>query len=442
MLEARSENEGRHERLALFGGRPIRNRQWPKWPRADAATQRSLLDVLHSTKWTLSGQSDRLLSYERRFAEAFATYCGGKYGVSCGSGTAALTIALQALGVGPGDEVLVPGLTWVACASAVCNVGATPVLIDVEPATLCISAQTIQPALSPHTRAILLVHLYSSLAPISEICTLANEMAIPVIEDASQAHGARIAGGRAGTFGAIGVFSMQQSKLLASGEGGVCVTNDPALYRRLQQLRADGRLYADEVGGTLAEEPAFQRQIVPCGEVFGRNYCMSEFHAAILLERLPLLDAENTHRRRNFDRLHNRLTGSSGLHLVTGAAAEESTHYRVCVRLEESLLRGFDIKMIARAIAAELRLPVEPVDAPLNNNPLYAPLLSPMLSRFADAAQYDPRRFRLPEAEAAARCCLTLPHWALLGDDSDLDDIVAAFRKVLVQYRGSLVPIR
>lgn len=424
-LEARKDGPVGREELALLGGSPVRLRQWPKWPRADATTQRNLLDVLHSTKWTISGQSDRMLSYERRFADAFAEYCGAKFCVPCGSGTAALTIALQAIGVGPGDEVIVPGLTWVACASAVCHVGAVPMLADVHPATLCLSADTVRELLSPRTAAVMMVHLYSSLAPVARLRELADGVGLPLIEDASQAHGAVVAGRRVGTFGDVSAFSMQQSKLLTSGEGGACLTEDAVLYRRMQQFRADGR----GLSGADGHDP--YREIVPYGEVLGRNLCLSEFHAAILLDALGRLDVENAHRHRNFVQLTSLLSQFPGVDAVVGEEAERQTHYKVCLRFDESLLDGLPVATLARALMEELSLPVEPIDAPLNANPLYQPLRSPHIGRLARAAElYDPRRFELPAATAAARCCITMPHWCLLGDRSDLEDILDALDKV------------
>lgn len=413
--------------LALLGGSGIRTFQWPGWPRASATTQRNVLDVLHSTRWTLSGPSDRQWSYEQRFAEAFAAYCGSAHCVPCANGTAALTIALQALGIGPGDEVIVPGLTWVACASAVCHVGAVPVLADVVPETLCLSPEACRAAFTPHTRAIMVVHLYSAMADMEALRTLARERGVALIEDASQAHGAVRNGRRAGKGGIIGTFSMQQTKLLTAGEGGAVVTDDADLYEAMQQLRADGRVY----GGTRRTDPF--RDLVHHGRVLGRNLCLSEFHAAILADALTRLDAENDLRHRNALLLAEMLRDLPGVELLTGdGRTERPTHYKLCLRLSEEALRGAAIGTVCRALAAELRLAVEPVDRPLNDNPLYQPLLSPMLRRSgADPSVYDPRRFSLPVATGAARRCLTLPHWSLLGDHRDLEDIVAALSKVL-----------
>src|SRR5258708_17044047 len=127
------------ENLAILGGLPVRRMPWPKWPRADEGTERNLLDVLYSGRWAISGIYNGQKLYERRFAEAFAEFHAIPFCVPVCNGTAALTVALEALDVRYGDEVLVPGITWVACASAVAGIGGIPVLVDVEPDTLCMS---------------------------------------------------------------------------------------------------------------------------------------------------------------------------------------------------------------------------------------------------------------------------------------------------------------
>ncbi len=437
-LEVRPSVGGGAEDLALLGGRPVRTRQWPKWPRASASTQRNLLDVLHSTKWTLSGQSEQGDSYERRFARAFSTYCGVAHAVPCGSGSAGLTIALQALEIGPGDEVVLPGLAWVACAAAIRNLGATPVPADVDPASLCMTAETARAVVSTKTRAILAVHLYSARAPMPALALLAREVRVPLIEDASHAHGAVIAGARAGTWGTIGVFSMQQSKLLTAGEGGLAVTDDRHLYERMQQFRADGRVYARRpdthrgipATGPLNDPYAF-RELVPRGDVLGRNLCLSEFHAAILLDRLDGLDRENAHRRVILAHLSGSLSALPGLTLVGDDMGDQATHYRVCIRLDPDLMGDLTIGTVVRVLQAELRLPVEGIDPPLDINPLFpASAWQPASLGGCRTGASD-----LPVAAEAMRHCLTLPHWCLLGDARDAEDIVEALDKVLYRLR-------
>lgn len=150
---------GIDDTLAVLGGEPIRKKAWPKWPRADADTEAYLLDVLHSGRWAISGMYNGNQLYERRFAEAFALYHEVPYCVPASHGTAALIMALEAMGIGYGDEVLVPGITWVACASAVAAIGAIPMLVDVEPETLCMSVDSARASMSELTACIILVHI-------------------------------------------------------------------------------------------------------------------------------------------------------------------------------------------------------------------------------------------------------------------------------------------
>lgn len=210
--------------LAILGGHPVRQREWPKWPRSDHDTLTAIREVLESSRWTVSGASDGRVCFERRFAQAFADFNEIRFCTPTASGTTALTIALQALGVGRGDEVIVPGQTWVACASAVVNIGAVPVLADIDAATLAISPQRVAESISDRTAAILIVHPFNSIADLDAFTSLSRRTGIPLIEDCAQAHGARWRESRVGTFGDIGCFSMQQSKLLTAGEGGAAIT--------------------------------------------------------------------------------------------------------------------------------------------------------------------------------------------------------------------------
>lgn len=145
--------------------------------------------------------------------------------------------------MGAGDEVIVPGLTWVANASAVVRANAVPVLVDIDPETLCLSVEATRRALSSRTRAVCVVHLYSSMADMDGYRALAAEAGVPLVEDCAQAHGAAWRDARAGTLGTVGVFSMQQTKVLTAGEGGAVITASAELARRLEQLHADGRVF-------------------------------------------------------------------------------------------------------------------------------------------------------------------------------------------------------
>lgn len=412
--------------LALAGGRPVRSKPWPAWPRADPTTWTHLRRVLSSGRWTISGPVVGSESYERRFASAFARFHKIPYCVPTASGSASLTIALEAVGVTHASEVLVPGLTWVACASAVAGIGAIPVLVDIDGDTLCMSPDAAASAITRKTSAILLVHPYSSVAPLDRFLKLSREANIPLVEDCSQAHGASWGGRRVGTFGRIGVFSMQQTKVLASGEGGATVTRFRSLYDRLQQLRADGRRYrrtSVRLGHMELEE---------IGDVQGRNYCLSEFHAAILFDRLSALDAENARRARNGAYLNGLLESVGG---ITAQACDRRvdrrTYYHYCVRIDRAAFNGAAVDRVAAALTAELGVLAEPIDDPLNANVLYRPLISGRTPRStAFRRRIDPERYNLPIARSARETYLTLPHRVLMGSRADVEHIAEAFQKV------------
>jgi perosamine synthetase len=183
-----------------------------------------------------SGWVSSLGPYVKRFEQSFAEYVGASHAVAVANGTVALHLALHALGIGPGDEVIVPDLTFVATANAVLYTGAKPVLVDVEPDTWCIDPIAVQTAITARTRAIVPVHLYGHPADMAAILRLADVHGLVVIEDAAEAHGARLGGRRVGTLGRAGTFSFYGNKIMTTGEGGMLTTNDAHLADRLRYL--------------------------------------------------------------------------------------------------------------------------------------------------------------------------------------------------------------
>ena len=416
--------------LAVEGGDALRQKPWPGWPRVTEATEAAVLDALRARRWAISGEYTGETPYERRFAEAYARFHGVDHCVPTCNGSSALVVAMAALGVGAGDEVLVPGLTWVGCASAVLRAGATPVLVDVDPETLCISPDAAAAAITDRTAAIMAVHLYQSVADLERLVGLSERRGLALIEDCAQAHGARWRGRRVGSIGAIGTFSFQVSKLLASGEGGATITSDVALYDRLQQLRADGRRWSPE-------QVVGEADLEQVGDVQGHNYCMSEIHAAVVLEGLSRLDEENARRRASFETLRTLLEDVEGVTVLRTPPDVEPAFYQLCLRFEPEAFAADDVDFVARAMSAELGLPIERAYRPLNDNPLYVPGRSPAISREL-ASQADPTRFDLPTAEEAHRMCLCLPHRVLLGEEADMRDIANAVEKVRRNARSSI----
>lgn len=414
--------------LASEGGAPVRDTPWPAWPRLTPAAERELLRAVRSGRWTVSGAYTGEEPYERRFARAFADFHGVEHCVPTCHGSSALVVALEALGVGPGDEVLVPGLTWVACASSVAGVGAVPVLVDVDPRTLCISAAAAEAALSERTAAIMLVHLFCSAADLDAFEALSRSRGIPLLEDCSQAHGAVWRGRRVGSFGTVSAFSFQQTKLLTCGEGGAALSSDPRLAERMEELRADGRRY-------VAQPRIGQLDLAEIGATQGRNYCLSELHAALLVEGLGRLDEENAIRRANVELLRTHLGDIDGVEIIEQPAQlEEPTYYHLCLRLDPERFGASSVDPVAEALTAELGVHVEPVDRPLNDNPLYDPRRSSRTDPDA-LAVFDPTRFELPAATEARRTCLTMPHRVLLGEDGDMETIALALAKVQAHAR-------
>ncbi|MCU1730129.1 MULTISPECIES: DegT/DnrJ/EryC1/StrS family aminotransferase [unclassified Pseudomonas] len=413
------------EKLAVYGGATVHDGNWPNWPQSNENTRRNVNAVLDSHRWSISGQYRGQPSWEERFGQAFAIYTGAGYCVPSSTGTASLSMALEACEVGAYDEVIVPGVSWVASASAVLGINAIPVLTDVEPETGCLDPVALESAITSRTRAITVVHLGSAVANLDRLVAIAQAHSIPLIEDCAQAHGARYAGRHVGCFGAAGTFSMQHSKLLTSGEGGAVITNNEDLARRLAHLRADGR--------TLSEQPLGidEMALVETAEIMGNNHCLSEFHAAILMAQLEVLDEQLAHRRRNAAVLDSFLLSLGFLPQATASRTTERAHYTYVVRLPESIVETQGAERFAVALSAEIRLPCKTMYRALNQNRLYNPSSRNRFElgqTFTDAV--DPSRYQLPIAQNFSRSCIALPHRMLLADMSAIEHVAAAFEKV------------
>lgn len=210
------------------------------------------------------------------FEHEMAAYCGARHAVGVANGTEAITIALRAMGVGPGDEVVVPSFTFYASAEAIPPTGATPVFCDVDPQTFCANAETVATALTPHTKAVIAVHLFGNVAPVAEI----EALGVPVLEDAAQSAGSRTAHGRPGTLGTAATFSFFPSKNLGCfGDGGMIVTNDERLAEEVRVLHFHGS----------RDKASY--------ELLGYNSRLDELQAAILRVQLPHLDDWSDGRR-------------------------------------------------------------------------------------------------------------------------------------------------
>lgn len=400
------------ERLALHGGTPVHTGAWPKWPQHGPRALALIGEVLAGERWTLSGSWTGAPALERVFAVEWARFCGTRYCTPVDHGSSALFAAIAALGIGEGDEVIVPGLTWVATATAVSRTGAVPILVDIDPETLCIDPRAADAAVTPRTRAIIAVHLYSAMAEMDALRAVAARHGLALIEDAAQAHGAEWDGCRAGSLGDVGAFSMQQGKPLTSGEGGAAVTSDEQLHRRLELIRSDGRLFRS------APPPHGHPELDEIGGIRGYNLCLSEVHAALLLDGLERLDEQNRIRAANAAHLTAALASSAALLPIRPYAKNiHRSYYHYAVRVVADAFAGRPVDAVCAALEAELGLWVHQPYRALDDHPLFA-------------AFEHPSRFALPHAHHAVGHTILFHHRALLGDASSMNAIAEAFLKV------------
>jgi len=252
--------------------------------------RRRVLEVLSSGQLSCG-------EWVERFEAAFAAYLGVPHAVATSSGTAALEVVLEALGVGPGDEVVVPAFTFAATANAVVHRGARPVFADIDPVTFNVDPQSVEDLLRKHprVRGVVVVHLYGLPAALDALVQLADRHGVWLVEDAAQAHGAAFGGRRVGSFGMAGVFSFYPTKNMTTGEGGMVVTQDPQLARRVRLLVHQGQL-----------DP-YRYELV------GHNYRMTNLAAALGLGQLEHLEERNAARRRNASLLTAALQGLPGI---------------------------------------------------------------------------------------------------------------------------------
>ena len=250
------------------------------------------------------------------FEHEFAQYCGARHAVSVSSGTEALVLALRALGLGPGDEVIVPANSFIATAEAVTLAGATPLFVDVDPESGLVTAQILEGSIRPATKAVIPVHLYGATVELDAILRLADEAGVAVIEDACQAHGAFVGHSRTGTFGRLGCFSFYPTKNLGGwGDGGAVVTDDPELDERLRLLRSHG-------------EPPGERHRHRIPATTAR---LDAVQAAVLRLKLRHLDEANGRRRILAARLRAALDGSA-VELPHSPAAGDHVYHLFVVR--------------------------------------------------------------------------------------------------------------
>lgn len=382
--------------LALHGGTPVRSAPWPAWPPPLDPAQRALVtEVLESGRWGATQGGSAVTD----LTAAFARGSGVPYGVAVGNATLGLFAALRGLGVGRGDEVIVPAYTFVASATAVLLAGATPVIADVDPVDLHLSPEAVEAALTGRTAAIMPVHLAGSPADMDPLNALAARHGLVVVEDAAQAHGATYKDRPIGGLGDAGVYSFQASKAMTAGEGGLIVCRDEAAYEAIWSVCNLGR----KQGGQWYGHPTI-----------GWNLRLTEIQAALLLPWLDRLDAE-IDRRESFCTAAEHALAAEQLPVSVvprpPGTTRDSRHL-LMLRVHVPVDREF----LLAAMAAE----GVPLDAGY-----------PPLGTFEALAREGARAEPYPGAEAAAREVVWVRQSMLMDDPRHAVHLAEALAKVL-----------
>jgi len=394
--------------LAIDGGKPVRTEAFAPWPCFETDERDAVARVLESGKvnyWT--GEEGR--QFEREYAE----YVGTKHAVAVANGTVGLELALFALGIGPGDEVVTASRTFIASASCAVMRGARPIMADVHRDSQNITADTIRRALTPRTKAIIAVHLAGWPCDMDPILELARERGLKVIEDCAQAHGARYKGRPVGSMGDINSFSFCQDKIMTTGgEGGLVTTNNDEYYERAWSFKDHGKSY----------DAVYRRQHAPgfrwLHEQFGTNWRLTEMQSAMGRVLLRKLDQQVAARRRHAERLNAAFAKIPALRTTVPPNDTFHSYYKYYVFVRpEMLAKGWDRDRILNAIVAE-----------------GIPCFSGSCSEIYLEKAFDGMRpqHRLPVArELGDTSLMFLVHPTL--SDGEMDDTIAAVRKVMEQ---------
>lgn len=392
--------------LAVRGGDPIRQTALPTWPRFDSEDASTVTEVLRSGRvsyWT--GEHGRAFEHE------FAHWANAEYAVAVSNGTVALELALRALGIGPGDEVIVPSATFIATASAVVACGARPVVVDVDRDSQSLTVGTVAPAINPRTSAVIAVHVGGFPADTRALADLAAKHDVHLIEDCAQAHGAHRDGQQVGTHSRIAAWSFCQDKIMTTaGEGGAITTDDPELWRRCWERKDHGKSYA--AVHAPAQPPGFRW----LHDSFGTNARMTEIQAAVGRLQLAKVDGWVERRRAHAARLRAALSDLGALRLPTIPRGVAHAYYRFYGHvIHERLAPGWDRDRIVAAINAE------------GIGCAFGGCTEIYRERAFDTVGRPPRP--LPVAEWLGSRSLVLPVHPGLSE-ADVEDIALAVRKV------------
>jgi len=375
------------------------------------------MEVLRSGRWWFGEKV-------REFEAGFATFQGARHCVSCTNGTTAIEMALRALGVVEGDEVIVPPYTFVATASAVLFANALPVLVDIDPQTYCIDPDQVEAAISERTRAIIAVHMGGHPADLDRLTEIAKKHHLWLIEDSSHAHGSEWKGRKIGAIGDAGTFSFQASKLMTAGEGGMIVTNNDDIERRLRSTHDCGRMPGEWFYSHF---------------IYGSNYRLSEWQGAVLSQQLKRLPEQSARRTANAAILDRELARIEGITpQATDPRVTLNGHYAYIFHYDARAFAGVSTQRFIQAFNAEgfpNQASYPPVhDLAVFQSGEYRKRLLPEQGRQEHAFL----KAGFPNTQRAAWECVWLPQPVLLAGEEEMLQVVEAIQKIQAQAKEIL----
>ena len=396
--------------LAVAGGKAVRTQEFTPWPQYDHQEESALLEVLRSRAW--GGYHDSVKKLEKDFAQ----FHDVPYSVSCANGTVALVAALRALGVGAGDEVIVPPYTFIASASAILLCDASPVFADIDPLSFNLSPAAVEAAITPRTRAIVAVHFGGRPAEMDELQKIASGHGLGLLEDAAHAHGARFRGVPVGGWGDVATFSFQSFKLITAGEGGMILSKSSEIAEKCWSYCNQGR---KRDGGWFDHF------------TLGTNYRLTAFQSAILGVQLRRMQEQTNRRAANVTYFRKRLKEVQGLFLPEDdVRVENNPYYLLTFRYESKAFSGLSRDRAIEALQAEGIPFKQTYPHPLYRNPLFTDNIAALSKCSNWKAGQDYKTLSLPEAERVCKDGVWLSHNVFLGGAEDVDDVIDALRKL------------
>ncbi len=396
-------------KLAINGGPKTIAKEFP-WPVFDEGDVQAVTKIAVSGAWG-NPDCDGLI---REVEQQFANFCGSKYALSCVNGSVALRLALIACGVKPGDEVIVPPYTFIATASIVLEANCVPVFVDILPETYNIDPKEVEKAITPKTKAIIPVHFAGQACDMDALMDIAKKHDLRIIEDTAHAHGGEYKGKKLGSIGDAGCFSFQSSKNLTSGEGGMIVTDDEALYDMMNSLRNVGRVK----GGQWYEH-----------HNLGCNYRITQLQAALLASQLTRLEEQTRRRNENGLYLNSLLEKIHGIQPLSRGLGETLHTYHIYIfKYDKSEFNNLSKREFADMLAAEGVPSFMGYPEPLYKQPLFQ---EKNFLCYAIPEEVDYTNVHCPETEKA---CYEDAVWimqnTMLGTKEDMDLIAKAILKI------------